>query len=218
MIETTHIRLEQAAEILKTPVDTLLTAGLEGRIRIWALLYEWREFWVRERRSEDPWDTDNVPAEVGEAFFDFVPLFGWHVAALLKNGRVESDVLDESNGLRKVLAGDGQPYVIVTREQPLYLLSADIACIKLKGELPVSAPEQPDREIGPRAQTTYQNIIGGLLDVLLGKSPAGRRYSILENQTAIIDTLISNYPRKPGITRRTLEEKFAEAKRSLDAS
>ncbi len=218
MIETTHIRLEQAAEILKTPVDTLLTAALEGRIRLWALLYEWREFWVRERRSEDPWDTDNVPAEVGEAFFDFVPLFGWHVAALLKNGRVESDVLEESNGLRKVLAGDGQPYVIVTRDQPLYVLSADIACIKLKGELPISAPERPDREIGPRAQTTYENIIGGLLALMLGKSPAGKRQSVFDNQAAIINALLANFPDKSGMAQRTLEEKFADAKRSLGAS
>ena len=34
MIETTFIRLEKAAAMLETDVDTLLIAAIEGRIRL----------------------------------------------------------------------------------------------------------------------------------------------------------------------------------------
>lgn len=71
---------------------------------------------------------------------------------------------------------------------------------------------------GERAETTYLNIIGALLGLMLGKSPAGKPYSVFESQTAVISALQGNYPGKTGIAARTLEEKFAEAKRNLTSS
>ena len=68
---------------------------------------------------------------------------------------------------------------------------------------------------GERAETTYLNIIGALLALMLGKSPAGRPHSIFENQAKIIQALLGYHEGKPGIAARTLNEKFAEAKRSL---
>ena len=38
MIETTHIRLNKAAEMLNTDTDTVLIAGSEGRVRLYWLL------------------------------------------------------------------------------------------------------------------------------------------------------------------------------------
>ncbi len=66
-----------------------------------------------------------------------------------------------------------------------------------------------------RAETTYLNIIGGLLDLLLGKSPGGAAYSSFINQAAVISALLAYHREKPGISERTLEEKFAAAKQSL---
>lgn len=71
---------------------------------------------------------------------------------------------------------------------------------------------------GGRAQTTYLNIIGAMLELMFGKSPGGQPYSIFDNQTAIIDKLLVRHGGKPGISQRTLEEKFAAAKRSLCAN
>lgn len=71
---------------------------------------------------------------------------------------------------------------------------------------------------GDRAETTYLNIIGALLALMLGKTPAGKPQSLFENQSAIISALLGHYPGKPGISPRTLEEKFAAAKRSLNAT
>lgn len=78
-----------------------------------------------------------------------------------------------------------------------------------------SAKEKP---LGIRPETTYQNIIGGLLGLMLGKTPAGKSQSVFENQTAIISAMLAHYGSKPGISERTLEEKFAAANQSLRAT
>lgn len=71
---------------------------------------------------------------------------------------------------------------------------------------------------GERAETTYLNIIGGLLGLMLDKSPAGKAQSVFTSQAAIISALLGHHEGKPGISARTLEEKFAAAKRSLTAT
>lgn len=70
-------------------------------------------------------------------------------------------------------------------------------------------------ETGPRERQTYLNIVAGLLDLMLGKTPAGKPRSVFESQAAIIDALMAHHEGKQGITKRTLEEKFAHAKRGL---
>lgn len=71
---------------------------------------------------------------------------------------------------------------------------------------------------GERAESTYLNIIGAMLDLMIGKSPGGQAHSIFTNQSAIIQALLGYHEGKQGIAARTLEEKFAEAKRSLKAA
>jgi len=68
---------------------------------------------------------------------------------------------------------------------------------------------------GERAESTYLNIIGAMLELILSKSPGGQPYSTFVSQAAIISALLAHYEGKPGIAARTLEEKFAAAKRSL---
>jgi FtsZ-binding cell division protein ZapB len=75
----------------------------------------------------------------------------------------------------------------------------------------IKDPQDP----GPRAQTTYLNIIGAMVAVVLGKSPAGKANSVFNSQSAVIDQVLAHYEGKQGISRRNLEEKFAEGKRSL---
>ena len=68
-----------------------------------------------------------------------------------------------------------------------------------------------------RAETTYLNIIGGLLQLLLGKTPSGKAHSVFINQEAIISALLEYFPNKAGIATRTLQEKFAAAKRNINS-
>lgn len=66
---------------------------------------------------------------------------------------------------------------------------------------------------GERAETTYLNIIGAMLELLRNPRP-GREAS----DAAVIRELIENYDDKPGIASRTLQEKFAAAKKSLNGT
>jgi hypothetical protein len=83
-----------------------------------------------------------------------------------------------------------------------------------KVELLKANPQQPSK-IGEKAEATYLNIIGGLIGLMLGKTPAGKTQSVFDTQTAIVDALTATYSGKQGISKRTLEEKFAAAKRSI---
>ena len=51
---------------------------------------------------------------------------------------------------------------------------------------------------GERAETTYLNIIGAMLALMLGKSPAGKPQSVFDNQAAIIAALLGHHEGKPG--------------------
>lgn len=86
-------------------------------------------------------------------------------------------------------------------------------------EFEQSLQEAPRGErLGRREETTYLNVIGGLLHLLLGKSPgSGKKYSSFASQDAVISGLLAHFDGASGISKRTLESKFAEAKRSIDA-
>jgi hypothetical protein len=74
---------------------------------------------------------------------------------------------------------------------------------------------KPAKDLGLRAETTYLNIIGGMLALFMMKTPAGKPHSVFSSQSSLIDQMLANF-KKPGITERTLQEKFAAAKKSLD--
>lgn len=69
-----------------------------------------------------------------------------------------------------------------------------------------------------RAETTYLNILGGMLELMLGQSPSGAPYSSFRTQEAIVSALIANHGGAMGITERTLNGKFATARRRLRSS
>ncbi len=69
----------------------------------------------------------------------------------------------------------------------------------------------------PRAETTYLNIIGALVDVMLSQSPGGQRYSSFNSQADVISALLAHHEGKPGLSQRTLEDKLAAARRELNS-
>jgi len=75
-----------------------------------------------------------------------------------------------------------------------------------------------ESQLDKRSETTYQNIIGGLLSLMLGRTPSGRPQSVYKDQAAVIAAMLA-IPRKvPGISKRTLELRFPEARRSFDGA
>jgi len=71
---------------------------------------------------------------------------------------------------------------------------------------------------GARAESTYRNIIGGLLGLMLGTTTGGQRGSVYASQEAIISALLAHHGDKQGIAKSTLEQKFADANRSIKAT
>ncbi len=69
--------------------------------------------------------------------------------------------------------------------------------------------------ISDRAEATYLNIIGGMLALILGTSPSGKAYSSFRTQEAIVSALVAHHHSVMGITERTLNGKFASARRRL---
>ncbi|GKT02086.1 receptor protein-tyrosine kinase [Acidovorax sp. SUPP3434] len=69
--------------------------------------------------------------------------------------------------------------------------------------------------ITERAESTYLNIVGSMLDLMLGHSPAGTAYSCFRTQEAVVSALIAHYSGVMGITERTLNGKFALARKKL---
>ncbi len=80
------------------------------------------------------------------------------------------------------------------------------------------ANDKQTGQLGPRSESTYLNIVGGLLTLLLGKSPGGTPYSSFETLDSIISTMIAHYGDRPGISERTLWSKLAAAKRHISSS
>lgn len=73
----------------------------------------------------------------------------------------------------------------------------------------------PSSRLSVRSESAYLNIIGGMLDLLLGQSPAGRPYSTFRTQESVISALIAHHDGRLGISERTLQAKFAAANRTL---
>lgn len=77
---------------------------------------------------------------------------------------------------------------------------------------------ESDAVLSVRSETTYLHIIGGLLGLLLGHSPSGQPYSSFRSEDAVMSALMANHSRRLGLSERTLQAKFAAAKRSLASS
>lgn len=82
-------------------------------------------------------------------------------------------------------------------------------------ELENGGKESPS-SLGARAETTYLNIIGTMLALLLGKTPNGKKSAPYGNETAVIAKLLEDFPKEQGLSKRTLEDKFARAKGGLN--
>ena len=77
---------------------------------------------------------------------------------------------------------------------------------------------QETMPIGCRSEAAYLNVVGVLLDVILGTSPDGTANPIFETQAKLIDQILEHHGGKAGISQRNLDGKFADAKRNLKGS
>ncbi len=71
-------------------------------------------------------------------------------------------------------------------------------------------------KVSDRSENAYLHIIGAMVSLFLDHSPSGKPYSVFRSQAAIVDALTAHHKNLSGISKRTLDEKFAAAKRSLN--
>ncbi len=77
---------------------------------------------------------------------------------------------------------------------------------------------KPDR-LDPRKETTYLNVIGAMLHILLNPPQDDKgNLKNINTQAAVIDEIVDLFGHKQGISERTLQDKFSAAKKSLDNS
>ncbi|VVO00062.1 hypothetical protein PS708_02579 [Pseudomonas fluorescens] len=74
-----------------------------------------------------------------------------------------------------------------------------------------------DKKLQPsdHSKATFLNIIGALVELMLGQSIAGRKYSIFDSQASIVDSITAHYDGVKGLSKRSLDEKFAAGRRNL---
>ena len=73
-------------------------------------------------------------------------------------------------------------------------------------------------QLSERSELTYHNIIGALVNLMLDHSPAGKPLSVFESQAAIVNAIVARHEGVTGLGKRTLDEKFSAANRSLKKS
>ncbi|WJD72186.1 hypothetical protein QQ994_10100 [Pseudomonas asiatica] len=70
--------------------------------------------------------------------------------------------------------------------------------------------------IGPASEASasvHHTIIGALLALMLDKSKSGQSRSIYKNQSTVVDAITTLFPGIAGLSKRTLDRKFAQARR-----
>lgn len=65
------------------------------------------------------------------------------------------------------------------------------------------------------SEGTHNMLVGSMLEVTLGKSKDGRVQSIYKSQSALVDEILHRFPGLPGLSKSTLDRKFADARRHL---
>ncbi|MFM9914230.1 MAG: hypothetical protein ACKVOX_00370 [Rhizobacter sp.] len=98
------------------------------------------------------------------------------------------------------------------RQVKFVLRTSELIGLKVKLARGYGNAKEVSEPLAPRSETTYLTIIGALLELVRNPRP-GR-----DSDAAVIREMIDNYSDKPGISKTTLEAKFADARRRLNST
>lgn len=178
MIETTHIRIDQAAAMLNSDADTLLIASVEGRIPAYWLLNS-RVFAVYGKYEERDDETTVFVRHntAGYCHFMFIPLTSADLADLLKWPETElyPDLLsksDSSGGYWRSLDDyvDLDDKVLQATREDIFFERVDIEAIKAAHATPApgTIKDLPRPPMPPR-----DNSIKTTMAALMASWPGG---------------------------------------------
>lgn len=69
--------------------------------------------------------------------------------------------------------------------------------------------------LSERSERTYQRIIAVLLKCIEGELPGLVAHPSFASEAKLIETIVEHFPKHEGLSQRTLQRKFPEAKRAL---
>lgn len=101
-----------------------------------------------------------------------------------------------------------------TLQRQLQDVEADLQALGLEQES-LKALVKTQGQLSKHSEHTYLQIIGALLNTVLDSSPSGKPLSVFKSQSAIVDAITARHRDISGLSKRTLDEKFAAANRSL---
>ena len=218
-----RLAVRRRLDIADVPVGVLLSGGLDSSLLV-ALL---AETGVRDLRTFSVGFEDQ-PEEKGSEFEYSDPVAARyqtrHHKYLIPNDQVLQRLPEAVTCMAEPMVGqDAVAFFLLAEREAARgrltelqqthtaLMAEHTALLEARQE----APEKQAREPGPRAESTYLNIIGALLSLLLGKSPGGAPYSSFRNMDSVISALLAHHEHLPGISERTLWSKLAQARRHL---
>ncbi len=109
---------------------------------------------------------------------------------------------------------DSLKSLIAERDAEITALRIELRAL-LKSIDTNSRPGSPAELLSSRAEKVYLHIIGGQNDLLLGKDASGKPHPRPRTQEEVIAALTDRYGKRLGMTKSTLENKFALANRML---
>ncbi|EOG3620427.1 hypothetical protein ACK9U2_002295 [Pseudomonas putida] len=65
------------------------------------------------------------------------------------------------------------------------------------------------------SENTHNVLVGAVLAVTVGKSKDGRMQSIYKSQSSLVEEITRRFPGLPGLSKSTLDRRFADARRHL---
>ena len=172
MIETTFIRLEKAAEMLGTDIDTILIASTEGRLKLFGLLSKnvYALKYASIHVCLEIFDNDLVESE-GSIWVDYAPLGRIQSCELLKFGECQPFELSEveSDDTIWVRASFVSKEDCCVDLKSVFAKRSDIISIKSNAKLPEpnSVSDYSQKKSGEtKRANTLLTIIEACLDQL----------------------------------------------------
>ena len=110
-------------------------------------------------------------------------------------------IADWQTACKKVMEQRGE------RDKIIELLQNEI------NQLKTDIEQISKNELSLRAEETYLTILGVILVTMFTTTPGGQKISCFDNQSALITYLVDNFSSARGISKSTLEDKFAKAKK-----
>ena len=180
MIETTYVRLAQAAAMLDTDTDTLLIAAYEGRLRLHGLLNQFRK--AEKRAWDEDWEGNkfSYPIEEKQMWFWMVPVDRHGAGYLMQAGYAAVNALSENDDQGRYWT-DADPFARDPAQDriPLahvFLKRAEVESIKAAHATPApdTIKDAPQRRSIPRDNSLICTLAALLAAWPGGAIPSGK--------------------------------------------